>query len=76
MPHGNGALGEFLKRFPIEHIGKKPQILVHGKYTVVIDDDAAALLSPMLKGKKPIVAKTCQILYGWRINAEYAAFFM
>ena len=22
------------------------------------------------------LAKTCQILYGWRINAEHAAFFM
>ena len=76
MTNGNCPLGILSQGFPVKDIGKKPQVPVDGKYAVIVHDNAAAFLPPVLQSKQPIVAKICQGLYGRRENAKYAAFFM
>ena len=76
MTHRHGALRKFFQLLPGEHLVHRTQIPMGGKHTVVIDHNAAALLSPVLQGVQAVIShprKVCRLL---GIGTENAAFFV
>ena len=76
MAHGHGPARELLHHITGEHIPHLPQIPVGGENAVLIDDDAAALLAPVLQSIQPIVGQIRQVLRLWRPGTEDAALLM
>ena len=68
-------LAKRFEHFRCKNIVDKPGIFVRAEDAVVVDDNAAAFLTAVLKGEQPIIDCARQIGGIWRINAEYAAFF-
>ena len=68
--------GKVLESLPREHLADKTDILVGAEHTVVVDNDAAALLSAMLQRVKPVVTGRRHIGHLRRDHAEYTALFV
>ena len=76
MADGNGALGKFVQLLPVKHVGQQAKILVDCEEPIVIDHNAAALLTPVLQSKQPIVGQAPKVLALRDVDAENAAFFV
>ena len=55
VAHRHSSLGEPVQRFTGEHLPHQPKVLVGGEHPVIVDHDAAALLSPVLEGIETVV---------------------
>ena len=61
MTHRHFALGQMGKAFGCKHLADQSQILLRYKNAVIVYHYAAAFLSAMLQGIKPVIADTGNI---------------
>ena len=76
MAHHNVAQTQSGQVLRGEHLVDKARVPVGGEYAVIVDDNAGALLAPVLEGKKAVVGKGGQIRSLVGKDAKDAAFFM
>ena len=76
MPDGHGSLRKRMQNAAVKHLSDETDILVGNKNPVVVHNNAAAFLSPMLQGVKSEVHQTGHILRLFCHHPEYAAFLM
>ena len=57
MGNGHGSRRKFFHHIPGEHLANLPQISVGGEHSIIVYNDAAALLPPVLQGVQPIVSE-------------------
>ena len=75
VAHHHVALSQAAEDCGGEHLAHQTRVLIGPEQAVVSDDDAAALLSPVLQGEQAIVSLGGEILLLRGKDAEYAAFF-
>ena len=76
VAYRHGPPGQPGQRLAAEHLPHQPQILVGGKYPVVVDHDAAALLPPVLEGVEAVVGQPAHVPRLWADHAKDATFLM
>jgi hypothetical protein len=76
MPDSHGSLWERMKDITAEYFPDEANIFMGGEHPIIVDHDAAAFLTPVLKGIKPEVDQTGNVLRLFCHNAEYATFFV
>ena len=76
MGNGHGSRRKFFHHIPGEHLANLPQISVGGEHPIIVYNDAAALLPPVLQGVQPIVSEVRHVLRFWRPDTKHTAFFV
>ena len=76
VAHRHSPLGEPVQHLAGEHLPYQPQVLVGGEDPVVIDYNAAALLSPVLEGIQAVVGQPAHISGPGADDAKDAALLM
>ena len=76
MGNGHGSRRKFFHHIPGEHLANLPQISVGGEHSIIVYNDAAALLPPVLQGVQPIVSEVRHILRFRRPDTKHTAFFV
>ena len=61
VPHRHGPLGKPVQDLSGEDLPHQPQVLVGGEYPVVVDHDAAALLSPVLESIQAVIGQPAHV---------------
>ena len=76
MPDSHCPFGEPPQNLPGKNIVHCAQVPVGRKNAVVIDDNAAAFLPPVLEGVESVIRKSRKVGTLGAVHTEHAAFFM
>ena len=76
MSDSHASAGKCIQFGFTEHFSHEPKFLVSGKNTIVIYDDTAAFLSPVLESIKPVIYIPGNVISSTADYSEYSALFM
>ena len=76
VAHHNVAQAQRGQMLRGEHLVDQARVPVRGEHAVIVDDDAGALLAPVLEGKKAVIGEGGQVRGLVGKDAKDAAFFV
>ena len=76
MTDSHGSLWKGVKDAAAENFTDKTDVLMRSEHSIVVDHDAAALLSAMLQGIEPEVYHAGNVFRLFCHNTKYTTFFM
>jgi hypothetical protein len=76
MAHRHSPLGQPVQRLAGKDLPHQPQVLAGGEYPVVVDHNAAALLSTVLEGIQAIISQTAHVCRPGSNHSKDTAFLM
>ena len=76
MAHRHSPLGQPVQRLAGKDLPHQPQVLAGGEYPVVVDHNAAALLSTVLEGIQAVISQTAHVRRPGSNHSKDTAFLM
>ena len=76
MPDCHRSFRERMKDIAAEYFPDETNVLMGSEHAIIVDNNTAAFLAPMLKGIKAEINQAGNILRLLRHDTEYTAFFM